>query len=88
MSAMPVLVRPSLSMNMAQTVITALLLNPAKACVESTNPEVAKVPSTSNATTSIRTISLIKRINEIIRIPKTSPISSVICINFFKRSKS
>ena len=77
MSAMPVRVRPSLNMNMAQTVITAVLLNPAKACFESTNPVIANVPRTSSATTSIRMISLIKSINETTSIPRTSPISNV-----------
>ena len=77
MSAMPVRVSPSLRMNIAQTVITALLEKPANAWLESTRPVTARAPSTSNATRSIRMISLMNRISEIARIPSTSAISSV-----------
>ena len=47
MSAIPVRVRPSLRMNIAQTVITALLLKPANASLESTRPVTASAPRTS-----------------------------------------
>ena len=78
MSAIPVRVRPSLRMNIAHTVMTALLLKPANASLESTRPVTARVPSTSNATTSIRITSLIKRISETTNMPRTIAISNVI----------
>ena len=63
---------------MAQTVITALLLKPAKAWFESTSPVMASAPSTRSATTSMRMTSLINKTSEIARMPSTSAISKVI----------
>ena len=77
-SAIPVRVRPSLSMNIAQTVMTALLLKPAKASLALTRPDTASAQSTSKATRSIRMTSLTKRISDMARMPRTSAISSVI----------
>ncbi len=55
--ATPVSVNPSLRMNMAQTVITAALLNPEIASVGVTRPVKARATNTSRATMSMRTIS-------------------------------
>ena len=77
MSAIPVRVRPSLRMNIAQTVMTALLLKPAKACEESTRPVTASAPRTRSATRSMRMTSLMNRTSEIARMPRTSAISRV-----------
>ena len=76
-SAIPVRVRPSLRMNMAQTVMTALLLNPANAPAVDTSPVTASEQSTSRATRSMRMTSLIKRISEMARMPRTRAISNV-----------
>ena len=78
MSAIPVRVSPSLRMNIAQTVITALLLNPANASVDDTSPVTASEQRTSSATRSMRITSLIKRISAMARMPRTSAISNVI----------
>ena len=68
MSAIPVRVRPSLRMNMAQTVMTALLLKPANAWSAVTRPVIASVPRTSSATRSMRMTSLINRTSETARM--------------------
>ncbi len=78
MSAMPVRVRPSLRMNMAQTVMTALFENPANASEVVTRPVTASALSTRSATRSILMTSLTNRISEMARMPRTSPISNVI----------
>ena len=78
MSAIPVRVRPSLSMNIAQTVMTALLLKPANASSGVTWPAMASAPSTISATTSMRITSLMNRISDTIRIPRTIAMSGVI----------
>ena len=77
-SAMPVRVSPSLRINIAHTVMTALLLKPANASLLETRPDTANAHRTSSATRSMRITSLTKRINEMARMPRTSAISNVI----------
>ncbi len=79
-SAMPVRVRPSLRMNIAQTVITALLLKPANVPSASTRPVIASVQSTRSATRSMRMTSLTKRTSDTPRMTRTMKISTVIRI--------
>ena len=79
-SAIPVRVSPSLRINIAQTVMTALLLNPANACGGVNRPDTASVPSTSNATRSILMTSLTKSISDTARMPRTIAISRVIFV--------
>ena len=59
--ATPVFVRPLLKINTAHTVITAGLLNPAKAFKGSTRPVIATLPMTSIATTSMGSHSVISK---------------------------
>ena len=77
-SATPVVLSPALRMNIAQTVMTALLLKPWNACEESTRPVTASAPRTRRATRSMRMTSLIKSTNEMARMPRTIAISRVI----------
>ena len=77
--ATPVDVRPALRMNMAQTVMTAGLLNPDSASVVLTRPVTAIAPSTSSATRSMRSFPVTNSTMETARIPSTMAISSVTC---------
>ena len=72
--ATPVRVRPPLRMNMAQTVMTAGLLNPDRASRGVTRPLIARPASTSSATRSMRIHPPIKRMRQTSRIAKTSAI--------------
>src|SRR6056297_1194715 len=77
--AMPVRVSPSERMNMAHTVITAVLEKPLKASSGETSPVIASVPSTSSATTSMRIHSPMNRTRAAARMARTSAISKVMC---------
>ena len=77
MLATPVLANPSLSMNIAQTVITAGLLNPDTASEVSSTPVNANAANTRSAVTSILTFSVTKRTSEMTRIERTMAISAV-----------
>jgi hypothetical protein len=71
-------VSPALKINIAQTVITAELLNPATASLGVTDFVNAKATNTIKATTSIRTFSVMNRTRDIKRIERTMAISVVI----------
>src|SRR6056297_95586 len=77
--AMPVRVSPSERMNIAQTVITAVLEKPLKASSGATRPVIASVPSTSRATTSMRIHSPMNRTRAAARMARTRAISNVMC---------
>ena len=62
---------------MAHTVMTALFEKPAKAWSESTRPVIASAASTSRATRSILITSLMNRISDTTRMPRTSAISKL-----------
>ena len=75
--AIPVLVSPSLRMNIAHTAITAALLKPETACSGVTSPKSTSKPRTIRATTSMRNFSLMNRMSEITNMVRTNPISIV-----------
>ena len=75
--AMPVRVRPSLRMNIAQTAMTAAFENPATASSGVTNWVRTSAPNTMSAIRSIRILSLTNSTSEITRMVRTSPISNV-----------
>jgi hypothetical protein len=75
--ATPVSVRPALSMNIAQTVMTAGLAKPATASFGDTRPVTASATSTIRATTSMRMRSLMNSTSDTTRMARTRPMSGV-----------
>ena len=78
LSAMPARVKPSLMMNMAQTVITAGLLKPLTASAGDTSCSKASAHNSSKATTSIRSHSVTNKTKATSSSSNTSAISRVI----------
>jgi hypothetical protein len=74
-------------MKTAQMVMTAGLLNPETACSGVMSPVRASDTMTMRATTSTRTRSVTNRVIAMMRMPRTSAMSSVIRSRYHGRSR-